>query len=164
MKTVLITALGALLGTSQAFAQTPSSVPNYRLDIGAAIKSMSSVDVALGGSSLSIIAEGAGRIENEGKTVHFHAMCNIVDTLEGKRVVAGSGDCELSAIGGAKLYARFQTLPGIGDRGHLTLSGGTQEFSAFSGSLPVQVTVNPMLIGKPVFFLETLQSTVSEEH
>ncbi|QKE64114.1 hypothetical protein HNE05_12405 [Aquipseudomonas campi] len=164
MKAVLITALAALLGSLQAHAQGPIEAANYDLQVGAAIKSMSAVEVAPGISSLNIIAEGAGRIAAAGAVLRFHALCAIVDTQEGKQITAGSGDCELTSLGGGKLYARFHTLPGMGDRGHLTFSGGTQEFAAVSGKLPVQVTVNPLLVGKPVFFLETLQPADAEAH
>jgi hypothetical protein len=164
MKTALITALGTLMGASQAQAQNPADAANYDLQVGAAIKSMSAVAVAPGKSSLHILVEGAGKIVAAGESVRFHALCAIVDAQEGQQITAGSGDCELTSLGGAKLYARFQTLPGVGDRGHLTFSGGTQEFAAFSGSLPVQVTVNPLLVGKPVFFLETLQPADNEAH
>ncbi|UUY08302.1 hypothetical protein LRS11_21320 [Pseudomonas sp. J452] len=163
MKAVLIAALAALLVNPQAHAQGSTDVVDYVLDIGAAVKTMSALEIAPGRSSLSIVAEGAGKISTAGETVRFHAMCAIVDTQEGKKITAGSGDCELTSLGGAKLYARFQTLPGTGDRGHLTFSGGTREFATFSGSLPVQVTVNPLLVGKLVFFLETLQPADSKE-
>lgn len=158
MKTLSITALVALLGTLQAHAQSPADAPDYGLNIGAAIKTMSTVETAPGKASLSIVAEGAGKIAAAGETLRFHGVCTIVDTLEGKQITAGSGDCEFTSLAGAKLYARFQTLPGLGDRGHLAFSGGTREFAAISGSLPVVVTVNPTLVGKPVFFLETAQA------
>lgn len=164
MKAALITALTALLCSLQAHAQGPAAAANYDLKIGAAIKSMSSVEVASGISSLNIVAEGAGKIADAGEVVRFHVLCAIVDMQEGKKITAGSGDCEFTSLGGAKLYARFQTLPNMGDRGHLTFSGGTRELATFSGSLPVQATVNPLLVGKPVFFLETLQPTDVEEH
>ncbi len=164
MKTPLIATLAALLGSVPVHAQSTVDAASYDLDIGAAIKSMSSVEFAPGRSSLSIVAEGAGRIATAGESVRFHAMCAIVDTLEGEKVTAGSGDCELSSPSGSKLYARFQTLPGMGDRGHLAFSGGTGEFAAFSGNLPVQVTVNPALVGKPVFLLETLQPADAKGH
>jgi hypothetical protein len=112
---------------------------------------------------LGIVAEGAGKMVVNGETIRFHAICNIVDTLAGKVVIEGVGDCELKATDGGEATGHFQTLPGVGDLGHFTLKPGTKGFARVSGSVPVDITVNPFKVtGKPVFFVESVQEFASK--
>lgn len=134
------------------------------ISVGGAIKSMSSVATAPNMTNLSIVTEGAGRIVLENKSIRFHILCNIVDTVEREQITAGIGSCELTSVAGGKSYASFQTLYGVGDKGHLTLRGGSGEFTGISVSIPIAVTVNPPSVGKPVFFLETRNPESDKEH
>jgi hypothetical protein len=157
MKTKFITCLMLLA----FFGQAQAAEVGVTLSIGAAVKNISEIAIGQGKSSLSIVAEGAGKIVAQGKAVRFHALCSIVDTLMAKEVVSGVGDCEFKSVDGGTLYAHFQTMQGYGDRGHLTFSGGTQSFARVTGSVPVEVSVNPTLVGKMVFFVENLNDQPS---
>jgi hypothetical protein len=140
-----------------AFSQAQAADAPITLELGAAVKNVSEVNTAEGSSSLNMIAEGAGKLVSQGETVRFYALCAITDTLKGKAVVAGFGDCEFKTTDGGVLYARFQTTPGHGDQGEITLSGGSQSLERFNGVVPVEITVNPAKVGKMVFFAETLK-------
>lgn len=103
---------------------------------------------------LDISLEGAGRMNAAGRVIHFHLTCRVDDLMVAKRIVEGVGDCSMTALGGGGVQAHFQTLPGIGDRGHLEFSGGSGQFAGVAGRMPVAVVVNPNNIGKPVFYVE----------
>jgi len=150
LKLTMAIALLATLPPAQA------AESEITLQIGAAVKNVSEVRTAPGQSTLSIVAEGAGKISLGGETVRFHVLCTMLDTLNAKEVIAGVGDCEFKSTEGGTIYAHFQTIPGYGDRGHLTFSGGTQDFAKISGPVPIEVTVNPTRIGKMVFFVESM--------
>jgi hypothetical protein len=153
MKATLIAPFILLAALSQAHAaDAPIS-----LEIGAAVKNVSEVHIATGTSTLSLVAEGAGKLMAQGDSVHFYALCTITDTLKEKKVVAGNGDCEFQTTDGGILYAHFQTIPGHGDQGQMTLKGGSQNLERFNGNVPVEVTVNPAKVGKMVFFAENLK-------
>jgi hypothetical protein len=153
MKSALVTILALCAGLSQAQAAETS----INFELGAAVKNVSEVHIAPGKSTLNMIAEGAGKLTSQGESVRFYALCTIADTLAAKEVVAGVGDCELKTTDGGTLYANFQTVPGHGDRGQITLSGGSQNLERFNGSVPVEITVNPAKVGKMVFFVENLK-------
>lgn len=152
MKSNLLAALGLLA----AFSEAQAAEPEVTLQVGAAVKNISEVHIAPGKSTLSIVAEGAGRIVAHGEVKRFSALCTIVDTLAAKEVVTGVGDCEFKSTEGDTLYAHFQTLPGYGDRGRFTFSDGSGNFARISGSVPVEVSVNPAKVGKMVFFVESV--------
>jgi hypothetical protein len=116
---------------------------------------MSEVPIAPGKSTLSIIAEGAGKLVAQNEAIRFSILCTIVDTLMAKEVVEGVGDCELKSPEGGTLYAHFQTAPGYGDRGRVTFNDGSKNFARITGSVPVVVSVNPAKVGKMVFFVES---------
>ncbi|MBK5351434.1 hypothetical protein JFU37_02680 [Pseudomonas sp. TH41] len=139
------------------FSQAQAADSPITLEFGAAVKNVSEVNVASGTSSLNMIAEGAGKLVSQGESVRFYALCAITDTLKGKAVVAGLGDCEFKTTDGGVLYAHFQTTPGHGDQGQITLSGGSQNLERFNGIVPIEITVNPAKVGKLVFFAENLK-------
>lgn len=153
MKATLIPTFILFSALSQAHAaEAPIS-----LELGAAVKNVTEVRIATGTSTLSMTAEGAGKLVAQGDPVRFYALCTITDTLKEKKVVAGNGDCEFTTTDGGILYAHFQTIPEHGDRGQLTLSGGGQNLERFNGNVPIEVTVNPAKVGKMVFFAENLK-------
>ena len=153
MKSALVTILALCAGLSQAQA-TETSI---NFELGAAVKNVSEVHIAPGKSTLNMIAEGAGKMTSQGESVRFYALCTIADTLAEKEVVSGAGDCEFKTTDGGTLYANFQTIPGHGDRGQITLTGGGQNLEHFNGSVPVEITVNPAKVGKMVFFVENMK-------
>ncbi len=70
---------------------------------------------------MNIIVEGAGKMVAQGESMHFYVTCAIVDTLSGKEVIDGVGDCEFKSTEGNTLYGHFQTIPGHGDRESILL-------------------------------------------
>lgn len=123
--------------------------------LGAAIKSTSRVDIAADRSRVDLVAEGAGAITSQGRTVHFYALCSVVDTLAGSKQIDGAGDCELKSTGAGTGYLHFHGDAEHADRGTITLQGGTGDFAGIEGSVAVEVSVNPPKVGKPVFFVES---------
>lgn len=149
MKTNLALSLLLFLCTQTYAAGAPISVT-----LGAAIKSSSRLNIAPDRSRVAILAEGAGAITTQGRTVHFYALCSVVDTLAGTKQVEGGGDCELKSTGGGVAYLHFQSDADHGDRGQISLDGGTGDFAGIEGKVAVEVSVNPTKVGKPVFFVE----------
>lgn len=125
-----------------------------RFTLGAVIKNSSRLSIAADRSRVDIVVEGAGTLTAQGKTVHFYALCSVADTLAGTQQVDGSGDCELKSTGTGVGYLHFRSDADHGDRGTMTLQGGTGDFADVEGSVAVEVSVNPSKVGKPVFFVE----------
>lgn len=123
--------------------------------LGAAIKSTSRVNIAADRSRVDLVAEGAGVITSQERTVHFYALCSVVDTLAGSKQIDGAGDCELKSTGTGMGYLHFHGAAEHADRGTITLQGGTGDFAGIEGSVAVEVSVNPPKVGKPVFFVES---------
>lgn len=124
------------------------------LTVGAAIKTTSRMNIAADRSRVDIIAEGAGALTAQGRTVRFYALCSVVDTLTGTRQIDGAGDCELKSTAGGVAYLHFRSDAGHGDRGQVSVDGGTGDFAGIDGKVAVEVSVNPGKVGKPVFFIE----------
>lgn len=153
-----LTAFAALTGVDLAQA----AEPGVHITIGAATKSMTEVAIAPGQTSLALIIEGAGRITTAAGTLRVHGLCTITDTLHERKVVNGRGDCEFRSTRGEVGYARFETDPGLGDRGRMVFSGGQGRFAGL-GSIPVEVSVNPYKVGgKSVFLIEDIDSAGSD--
>lgn len=152
-----LTTLAALTLLSAGHAAAAAELAP-RIVIGAATKSMTEVATAPGQASLTLVIEGAGRIVTAAGTLRVHGLCTVIDTLIEKKVTAGRGDCEFRSTRGEVGYARFETDPGIGDRGRLIFSGGQGRFAGL-GTIPVDVSVNPYKVaGKPVFMIEDLDT------
>ncbi|WP_342120761.1 hypothetical protein [Pseudoduganella sp. OTU4001] len=147
MKAVILSSL--LLLASQANAAGLS------MTAGAHAISIVPTPVNAERTRLDISLEGAGRMNAAGRVIHFHLTCRVDDFMVAKRIVEGVGDCTMTALGGGSMQAHFQTLPGIGDRGHLEFSGASGQFAGVTGRMPVAVVVNPNNIGKPVFYVES---------
>ena len=123
------------------------------------VKSWFSADTGAPGKPISfkfdIATEGAGKMRVNGETIRFHMLCDTLDTIADKLVIDGVGDCHLTATDGGEIDGHFQTIPGRGDRGHFTFKAGTGSFAKVSGSVPVDITVNPYkVVGKFVYFVE----------
>jgi hypothetical protein len=124
------------------------------LRVGAAVKTTSRMNIGPDRARVDIVAEGAGALTSRGTTVRFYALCSVVDTLVGTRQVDGAGDCELRSTGGGVAYLHFRSDPDHGDRGRMTIDGGSGDFAGIHGEVAVDVSVNPSKVGKPVFFVE----------
>ena len=125
------------------------------LNFGAAIKNTSRMNIAADRSRVDIVAEGAGALTAQGRTIRFYTLCSVVDTLAGTTQVDGAGDCELKSTAGGTAYLHFRSEPNHGDRGVVAINGGSGDFAGIEVKLAVEVTVNPGKVGKPVFYVET---------
>ncbi len=156
MKKIVLPAALLLASLSSFFSLAHAAGANdvTGFTLGAVVKNMSRVSIGADHARVDIVAEGAGAITAQGKTVHFYAMCNVVDTLAGTKQVDGAGDCELKSTGTGVGYLHFRSDADHGDRGTVALQGGTGDFADLAGSVPVDVSVNPAKVGKPVFYVE----------
>ncbi|MRV74457.1 hypothetical protein GJ700_22365 [Duganella sp. FT92W] len=145
----------ATIAFLSSLAQPACAQEPVRLAIGATTRHMTEIAAGPNRSRLHLVIEGAGRLTLQGATVRFHAQCAIADTVVDKKIVEGVGDCELKSTAGGAVSAHFQTIPGSGERGHLSFSGGSKDFARVDGKVAVDVTVNPARVGKPVFFVES---------
>jgi len=139
-------------------ASTPTG-----LTVGAAIKTVSKMNTAADRSRVDIVAEGAGALTAQDRTIHFYVLCSVVDTLAGTKQIDGAGDCELRSTVGGTAYLHFRSDPGYGDRGRVSVDGGTGDFAGIEGSVAVDVSVNPGKVGKPVFFVEGRPGPVKQQ-
>lgn len=137
-------------------AQTHAASDSLHITIGGAIKNSSRMNTAPDRSRIDILVEGAGVIKASSKTVHFYALCDVVDTLAGTKQVDGSGDCELKSTAGGVAYVHYRGDAEHADRGQISIDGGTGDFTGISGSVAVEASVNPVKVGKAVFLLEDL--------
>lgn len=144
-------------------AQSHAAGGHIGFTLGAAIKNMSRLNVTADRSRVDILAEGAGAITAQGRTVRFYALCSVVDTLAGTKQVDGGGDCELKSTGGGVAYLHFQGDADHADRGKISLEGGTGDFAGIEGSVAVEVSVNPTKVGKPVFFVEDRPTSPAQQ-
>ncbi|MFL9991839.1 hypothetical protein PQR34_10705 [Paraburkholderia sediminicola] len=148
-----------LCATTHSYA---ASAP-IGLTFGAAIKTVSKMNTAADRSRVDIVAEGAGALTAQDRTIHFYVLCSVVDTLTGTKQIDGAGDCELKSTAGGTAYLHFRSDPGYGDRGHVSVDGATGDFAGIEGSVAVDVSVNPGKVGKPVFFVEGRPDPVKQQ-
>lgn len=154
--------IAALVMTTGAAHAEPIP-PRPKLEFGAATKSVTEVHTGPGRSNLYLVAEGAGKFTTRDAVVPVYVSCGAVDTIvEGHPTVyAGIGDCEFKSAAGGMLFVHFETPKGQGDRAQMALSGGTQDLARFNGMvIPMVAIINPRLVGKAVFYFDTVESGV----
>ena len=159
----ITTTLAAMLALAAGLARAEATETKTRLEFAQSTKSMTEVRTGPGRSNLYLVAEGAGKFTVQDAVIPVYVLCGAVDTIvEGhKTVYAGVGDCEFKSAAGGTLYAHFKTPEGKGDRTHMLLSGGTLDLARFNGSsIPMLAIINPRMVGKTVFYFDTVEEDV----
>ncbi|MDD2058467.1 hypothetical protein N5D52_26270 [Pseudomonas sp. GD03860] len=155
-KTIIcLMSLATLTGLSApSFAAPPKVV----FDLGAVVKHHGVIGSPDGKANVSFFAEGAGRMQVEGKTLHFSIACSGTDIYAGDKVADGMADCELKSSGAGTVYAHFQKVFDANgqwhQRGHFVFSGGTQDFATVTGAVPVYASVLKTGESGMAFFVE----------